>query len=130
MTESGYIPNFRLPDNLVAGESTTKGNNCLIHSLLQAASSEVYAASNDAERDDIIKRRHEQICDQARAHLAFRYNCPESAFLELDAWWARILETLGRNPADYTITCDTAAHGAVHCGRGEKKLFIRISRVK
>ena len=95
-----------LPPGAEVGAATSKGNNCLVHSVVQLVQPEQSREESKVESLEL------------RSELVEKQKCPKTTFLPLKQWWQPILRELGEDPEGYRISCYTAHRGAQFHGSG------------
>ena len=110
---TGLTPSdAKIPEGMAPGRSTTAGNNCLIHSLIQAV------------KPTMGWGEGEQLARQLRGALVGEMGCSESGFLSVGDWWRPILSKLGEDPRSYTLFTHTESAGAEKHGGGPNVIRI------
>ena len=79
------------------GTATTKGNNCLIHTLAQ-----LVHGDPDAPEKRI---GHDTYCQGVRRRLVQFHQCRPSDILDFQDWRQPIIAALDCDPSRYTVTC-------------------------
>ena len=111
----GYTSEKAPPEAITWGVATTRGNNCLIHSLLQLTTQKW------SEQNTSWQLR---TCENVRTQLATSQNCPKDSLLFVEDWWEGILVALGAIPEDYVLKVFTENDGAVTLGSGHRRIFM------
>ena len=110
-------PTRWLPAGTVPGRATGQDNCCLAHAILQQVDLSPAGTPGGAWADEVRRSV------AARAALvADDPSVADGGFLTLAEHWWLLLIALGKDPAEYRVTCYTPQHGGEAHGDGPREL--------